>query len=150
MSCVAHVYGRQASSNVLISMRACADPLRNSAADALASAARNLSPLNTIQWTSISGRWDSNLRIVPPQPISISSEWAPRQSTLFMSSALAAIMCANNYAGDVAAPLICLLVFLFPYRRVSSGGEIPLRMIGTIPSMAVFLWSTCRPDSVFP
>ena len=37
--------------------------------------------LNTIQWKSASGYRDTSFSTVPPQPISMSSAWAPRQRT---------------------------------------------------------------------
>lgn len=53
----------------------------NSSAERLASAARSPTALNTTQWNTEFGYWRARCRIVPPQPISMSSECAPRHKT---------------------------------------------------------------------
>src|SRR5271163_3588603 len=55
---------------------------RNSSALLRASRSRSLLELNTTQTTSQYGLEPSRRRMVPPQPISMSSEWDPRQRIL--------------------------------------------------------------------
>src|SRR6188508_1745949 len=63
-------------------MRTFAPRPRNARALDRASASRSGSPLKTTQRTSSAGFDSRKRRIVPPQPISMSSECAPRHSTL--------------------------------------------------------------------
>src|SRR2546427_6913555 len=56
-----------------------APPFRNCSALATASSSRSPLDPSTTQWTSASGCSDNSRSMVPPQPISMSSLWAPTQ-----------------------------------------------------------------------
>jgi hypothetical protein len=73
--------GKNPSRNDFTSICALAAFTRKSAAEALASASLSPAPLKTTQTTSRQMPSSSRLRIVPPTPISMSSECAPKQRT---------------------------------------------------------------------
>src|SRR5262245_48846063 len=100
----------------LVSMRA-----RMPSALALASVARSRSPLRTTQCTRLCGYRSSRLTIVPPQPISMSSAWAPRQSTRYPAPRVAA-----GSSGSIA-------------RRVPSGLGRPPDLPGCVAARAQIL-----------
>src|SRR4029077_1305309 len=74
--------GKNPSRNPLMTMSLLVlVPARKTSAERRASSTRTgLSPANTTHFTSSSGWSLARFRIVPPAPISMSSQWAPRQS----------------------------------------------------------------------